>query len=502
MSSLPDLATLTAGCEAEQLHLSGAIQPHGALIVIAGNGEVTHVSANLAAHTGIDARQVLADGHLDALPSLAATLTDLSGATPPGSRRLLSGICSGPAGERDAWLIRSESGHLLELLPARTAPPLPIHRLQLPLLYAPGSREELLVHHQALVDGVQEATGFDRVMLYRFHEDFSGEVIAETARGGIGSYLGLRFPASDIPAIARRLYLINPWRSIPDIHAPPSPLLGAPPPDLTHSLLRSVSPVHLRYLAHMGVAASFSLPIRIGTQLWGLIACHHGAPRIPDPDACEAASSLARAHALGLATWLAQHRMQRLDAAGRRVDLILGTLAAHDSLLDGLAAQPAILLDLMDADGFAVAVSDEFIAGGTVPDSDTLADLDAGFLADPEAVRLCDEAGMQFPALAARLAPIAGIAALKVPYRPAGGSGGGTPRCWLRLYWFRIEEAREVAWAGNPDKPQAEDTAIPTLAPRRSFERWVEIRRGVSRPWSNESRMHCACLRSALLHRM
>ncbi|MBK7416290.1 MAG: GAF domain-containing protein [Dechloromonas sp.] len=166
-------------------------------------------------------------------------------------------------------------------------------------LKTPGNAAELTAHHQALLLGVREITGFDRVMLYHFHDDFSGEVIAEEAREGLGSYMGLRFPASDIPAIARRIYLVNPWRSIPDIETPISAVLGEGVSNLTNSLLRSVSPVHLKYLEHMGVRASFSLPVKVGGKLWGLVACHHLSPLAPDPEACQVASGTAQAHPIG-----------------------------------------------------------------------------------------------------------------------------------------------------------------------------------------------------------
>ena len=151
--------------------------------------------------------------------------------------------------------------------------------------------------YQAIATEVHDVTGFDRVMVYRFAPDGSGAVIAE-ARGsaGINSFLGLNFPASDIPRQARLLYQANWIRNIPDaryapavIMPPLNPLTGQPL-DLSHSILRSVSPVHRQYLANMGVVASVSLSLILRGQLWGLIACHHNAPRyLPHRlrDACE-----------------------------------------------------------------------------------------------------------------------------------------------------------------------------------------------------------------------
>ena len=124
-----------------------------------------------------------------------------------------------------------------------------------------------------LADGlareVRDLTGFDRVMVYRFDADWNGEVVAEARRDDLNPFLGLHYPATDIPAQARRLYTINPIRLIADIHYAPVPLVpvldpgtGAPL-DLSHASLRSVSPIHVEYLSNMGVTASMSVSIVI-----------------------------------------------------------------------------------------------------------------------------------------------------------------------------------------------------------------------------------------------
>src|SRR5262249_4980448 len=129
-------------------------------------------------------------------------------------------------------------------------------------------------------------TGFDRVMVYRFANDGSGEVVGEAAAEGIGSFLGLHYPSSDIPQQARQLYLRTPFRIIADIEAEPVPILPkrdetGEPIDLSLSVLRSVSRIHIEYLRNMGVAASLSVSIIVEGRLWGLFACHHYSPRCP-----------------------------------------------------------------------------------------------------------------------------------------------------------------------------------------------------------------------------
>ena len=108
-------------------------------------------------------------------------------------------------------------------------------------------------------------------------------MIAESARSGLESYLGLHYPASDIPRQARILYERNWLRIIPDVNAKPAaiePQLDREGQalDLSMSILRSVSPIHVEYLQNMGVAASMSASILRQGKLWGLFACHHYAP--------------------------------------------------------------------------------------------------------------------------------------------------------------------------------------------------------------------------------
>lgn len=134
---------------------------------------------------------------------------------------------------------------------------------------------------------VREVSGFDRVMIYRFLPDGSGEIVAEhTAKRYRKKYLGLRFPASDIPSQARALYLVNKLRVLADVEASvdalvPPVLPSGKPLDQSFCMLRGLSPVHLVYLRNMGVRATMTLSIVCDGRLWGLIACHHHQPRTP-----------------------------------------------------------------------------------------------------------------------------------------------------------------------------------------------------------------------------
>src|SRR5262249_39585532 len=158
-------------------------------------------------------------------------------------------------------------------------------------------------------------TGFDRVMLYQFHPDGSGEVIAEVAAGGLEPFLGLHYPASDIPRQARTLYERNWLRIIADVSKKPALLLStathnAALLDLSMSVLRSVSPIHIEYLQNMGVGASMSVSVLRDGKLWGLFACHHYGPRHLSFERRTAAELFGQ-----MFSWILENREREADVA-------------------------------------------------------------------------------------------------------------------------------------------------------------------------------------------
>ncbi len=490
------LAALIQGCETEKLHLSGAIQGFGAMLRLSGEApfQITHASANLADYLGMPPASLLGQ-NIDAIGCLNAAMLARLGEQ-PGESLPLPRLIQGEKNQVDALLMRSPDGILVEFeASAVGAAPLPIQELQRPFLRPPFGDEEIAAYHDSLVKAIALITGFDRIMLYRFHEDWSGEVTAEATSNDSGRYLGLRFPASDIPAIARNLYLLNPYRLIPDIHANPVDILGlaAQPPDLTWSNLRSVSPVHLQYLAHMGVSASFSVPIVITGRLWGLVACHHRLPQGLSPDQRQASVTLTRAYSLGLVSHLASRRLQMIDSMDRRVEKLLERIAQHADPLDGIEHAAPALMEIVSARGFAMVINDDVVMTADTPEMDCMSRIDQWFLTRREPVLAIDS--MEGLLAAATDDPSfqysGGMLAVKARSPRAG---------WVRFYWFRPAEPQEVAWAGNPNKPTVEHAGALMLSPRRSFEKWVEIKTHQCRPWSNEENLTASKFRSTLLH--
>jgi light-regulated signal transduction histidine kinase (bacteriophytochrome) len=479
----------TDHCEAEPLALSGAIQPHGGLLFLNAEGVVTHASVNLDAYLPYLPKDLLGKNLPNELHLiLAPALNELEKVC--GSRAELFGISIPHRPSVDFVLLRNNEGVVIELseydhhftrIQPHTVPMKP-----------PSNASSSLVLHNKITQLIKEISGFDRVMIYAFRDDGDGEVLAEARRKEMeGSYFGLRFPGSDIPQIARELYKQNPWRLIPNCQAPPIPLLSvnASPPDLTWSDLRSVSPVHQVYLKNMGVVASLSVPIIVGKELWGLIACHHSTPRVLPLKVMRAVSQISKHYGLVLSTWVAETRMRFVDGLDRSYYVLRIAMQREGSIVSALPEMAHQLFGLFQCDGIAIRAGNVWAHTGDSPNTATLEKLSEWFECDEsESIIWVDNLLRQLPKLSSL--PVAGAVAIKL--YPRDGSN-------LQVWLFRKELVHEVEWGGNPDKPVELNDGEMGIAPRRSFEKWVEKRKGYSTPWTGENRLAAKRLRQLLI---
>lgn len=476
--------------------MPGSIQPHGVLLAVrAADRIVTYASANVG-------RIAAGPGPVVGEP-LASVLTEAAHDTVrrgiseclPGAKLCHVGTTTAnPLGERFSILIhRTGDTLVIEFEPA-AAQQQSSERLQ-DLL----TREAEILERASSVEtlcaetcaAVRRLTGFDKVMVYRFDDDWNGTTIAEDAADGMDLYLGLRFPASDIPAQARELYRLNPIRLIADVDYVPVPLHAADgaaaPLDLTYAVLRSVSPIHTEYLKNMGVAASMSVSILRDGRLWGLIACHHRSPHFVPYDVRSACTLLAK-----LVAQLISSIEGRLDAEYaaevRQVQSkLLAHLAGRHDFVEALLEREADLLRLVDADGVAVCLEGECRLLGTTPSQDEVVGIlsrlapegalfKTGWLAEhhPEAESFRDRAAGLL---------VATLSSVQRYY----------------LVWFRRELVQEVRWAGNPNKPAYPVEGELRLHPRKSFETWKERVGRKSRPWRSAELDAALSLREALV---
>jgi chemotaxis family two-component system sensor kinase Cph1 len=268
-------------CEHEPITIPGSIQPYGVLLVLRGTGlTVVRASANVALFLGVTPSVMLGRPVGRWFDEASANrLSEVGQWDDPGrANPLLLVGRSAPAERFDGILHGCGADLILELERVQPGVGITSVRGALPKL------QEALMEAEVCWIAAKEArrlTGFDRVMVYRFALDWSGEVVAEDREDGVDSYLGTHFPASDIPKQARELYTRKLLGLIPDVTYSPVPLLAMdeePPLDMSQCVLRSVSPIHLEYLRNMGVAATLTISLVIRGKLWGMIACHHGKP--------------------------------------------------------------------------------------------------------------------------------------------------------------------------------------------------------------------------------
>jgi len=489
---------LLDACELEPLHLSGAILAHGTLLVVDQNGKISHVAANIADFLGSPPESWLGQ-YLPA--ELAGPLQAL--ALKSGSRLVVEGaiLASTQIGKGQLDLVASrnqEKSVTLELSASQAegfhsgfdagCPP-----LLTSFSNSPTDALAIAAAQDELLQCIMKLTGFQRVMLYSFREDGDGQVIAESRQGEVyGSYLGLRFPAADIPHIARALYLKNPWRLIPDAAQDPVPLLSRDgmAPDLTYSDLRSVSEVHRVYLANMGVSASLSFPVVSGGALIALVACHHKSPRQPPLQSLIRASRLTVDFGLAMSASQAHNRIRLIDGLAHRFDSARFLLHRHGDLISAWPELGELLMHVFGADGATLCQDDACVSLGKSFEPAALSAFDEWFCHEQkEFIWFGDSLTRlvkNYP-----LSEVAGASALRIKARNGRE---------LRVYLTRLEHIHEVAWGGNPDKPfEFHDGAL-GIAPRRSFEKWVEQRFGYSRAWDNEARLLAFKLRELLMN--
>ena len=289
MLKAPAFGADITNCDREPIHIPGSVQPHGALLAVDPQElRIVQAGGNTLEILGVEPIALLENNIADWFaPDRVSRLRTLLDTEGPLMRPVhaFTITCKQDWKTVDTFVYRSGRLVVLELEPVRESGPEDTLALVQAMLARVQQARTPQAFCQGLADEVRRVTGFDRVMVYRFLPDGSGVVDAESRGDDVESFLGLRYPASDIPRQARELYLNNWIRLIPNARYTPEPILPADDPrngaplDLSHSLIRSVSPMHLEYLANRGVAASMSLSIIMDSRLWGLIACHHRAPR-------------------------------------------------------------------------------------------------------------------------------------------------------------------------------------------------------------------------------
>ncbi len=451
-------------CEREQIHLAASIQSYGALLVIVEpTYQIVQASSNAGKFLGITGNVLgmsLRDLPGDLWERARPHVSDRADAIPIA----LKCHIGRPAEPFNGLLHRPPGGGLvIELERAE-----PLVNVAEPIEAA---LQTVLASSsiQALCDDTAEIfrglTGYDRVMVYRFDDEGHGEVFSEDKNDDLEAFLGNRYPSSDIPQIARRLYERNRVRLLEDINYTPAPLVPRLSPitgedlDMSLCFLRSVSPIHVQYLKNMGVAATLVVSLMVGGRLWGLISCHHYSPRFLPFEMRSVCEILAETIGTRLAA-LESFVQGQGELSVRRLEQRMVESITRDGDWRGALFDSARSLLLpLGASGAALMFEGQIMTTGEVPGTVEIREIGEWLKS-----RLVDDVfstsnlGAVEPAFQPITAVASGVAATRVSGEPDE-----------LLIWFRKERVRTVTWGGDPFKPTAVGDDPRELSPRRSF---------------------------------
>lgn len=483
---MKDIPVDLTNCDREPIHIPGQIQSHGFLVVIDQASMIRFISANAGEFaSGLDpgflGRSVAELEHcLNCPPGTVADFIQAgrsSGVLDPANPLPVS------IGGVAYYLIVSHSAefYLLEF-------ELAFSRFNVDVQSMMGKSIAELLKHKELskllavaAQQVKKIIHYDRVMIYRFGEDGHGEVVAEEQEPELASWLGLHYPASDIPKQARELYKLNLTRLIADVHTSTAKIMtlaeNMQPLDLTYSQLRAVSPIHIQYLKNMGVASSFSISIICHDELWGLIACHNYSPKFIDYRSREYAKLVGQILSSALHYREEIADQQSLEHSKNSLAKLAKSLQGKGNIKDALLRQPLELLGLAQATGAAVVISGGIYLIGNTPG-----------LAELEELKKWCQTVNDAPVFTTT--KLSGVYPQSIAYQ--GVASGLLVLTISReleeyIFWFKPELLQTINWAGQPtDKKELEANGLLNISPRHSFEVWSQLVSATSSAWSKQ----------------
>ena len=328
---------------------------------------------------------------------------------------------------------------------------------------------------------IKKIIRYDRVMIYKFNEDGHGEVVAEVKNEDLEPFLGLHYPASDIPKQARELYKINLTRIIADVNSTDSAIVTQQPQDqpldLSHSGLRAVSPIHIQYLKNMGVESSFSISLMAHGELWGLVACHNYSPRFINYRAREASKLIGQILSSALEYRQEEEDTEKSQAFDDAANELSKFIKVDNYIADALTSHSVTIKDLTSATGAAVVFNNTITRLGATPDEEQIREIISWLKNHAQDVVYYSH---RFPEVFS-------------PAKQYSNTASGVLACLLSkelnelIIWFKAEQVENVIWAGNPEKPvETDENGLLHLLPRQSFASWTQIVKNTSERWSNK----------------
>ena len=470
-------------CGREKLHAPSAVQPHGYILVMRGEDlTVTQVSANFV-DIGYEVNdlinvplQNILDDH--SFTELQETFMDKSNFKPMHGipieigkgvhRKTFTGIFH----RRGEWAYLEFEQHCAS--PNLEKLMVLLHDVNQQLFGASDAIECC----QVAVEAVHAYTGYDRVMAYKFHEDKHGEIVAEKRSDGVESFLGLHFPAIDIPDQARALFIRNIFTHIPCVDHEEVPLVPeccpvtGQNPDMSLVCTRASSAGHLVYLSTMGVASTFVLALVVDSRLWGLIVCHNVTPKYL-PFAHRVVTTL-MAETVGLVIKLQQEKAEIAERQRAHAirEPILEHLHETDDFTATFASAQRSIQDLIDCTGACILHGDVLHKMGSTPTDSQIIDL-VDYVGSNCSGRLCTNSLSKVYSAAEAFADVASGCLLMIC------SDGLVMKQKVAFMWFRQHWVKSIDWGGNPDSAYGPGG----LQPRMSFKKFTSTAVVEAQPW-------------------
>lgn len=464
-------------CENEPISFLGSIQPFGVLIAYNIQRDlVTFCSKNISEELGFSLEQILGlnYGQLEELIGLDLKVKQF---LQKASEKSVSNSNLNRNNYDYSLSIKRIDNHLLfefELLPDGVEAQHDFYVRTNDFINKINQAETFYSFSTIVADEIREIIDYDRVMIYRFDSDFNGEVYAESKRDDLDPFLGLNYPHTDIPAQARELYKKQSIRMIPDVDYTPSPIVALENNstyqdlDLSKSILRSVSPIHVKYLQNMGVAATLSISIMINQQLWGMIACHNYSPKKVLLYNRTSALMQSEFYAAQIHRWERSEEYNKVQEKEHIYQSILEEVVRSGSTFESVSSTP-YFLGLTDATGGAILRDGNVHVYGETPNVDFILKIQNYMKSKDERVFLSNTFS-NYLEEAKKYQKIASGVLYFSLHKETDSA----------VIWFRKQLSEGKKWGGDPI---ANKESLKNLTPRNSFKAWEEDVAGKSKKW-------------------
>jgi len=478
----------STNCDKEPIHILGKIQGHGFLIGVNNKDHsISYISENTAVYINDDPLKYLGK-HIDEI-DVQMNISNYEDKLKL-SQIIVLGLGRGfetinpfyleLGGKQFNLIIKNSANiYLLEFEPCNNKEEFDVQktigRSISEILAQSGLHNMLNIAAREIKKIIQ----YDRVMIYQFGEDGHGEVVAEEKNSDLKPFLGMHYPASDIPKQARELYKINLTRILADVNMECPAIISNQgqdaPLDLTHSVLRAVSPIHIQYLKNMGVAASFSISLISHGELWGLVACHNYSPKFIDYKAREASKLIGQILSPALEYRIGEEENDKFGLLNQSVNTLIKYVEKESDIVSALTANAVTINDVCSGSGAVLVFDNKITSIGLTPNNDEVKEIVKWVINNTQDMLFYTH---RFPAIYPAAEKYSDI-------------GSGLFACILSrelsemILFFKPEQKQSIIWGGNPEKAVevASDGSL-QLSPRKSFDKWTEIVRYSSAKWN------------------